>query len=1711
MKRVFLLPGFAIALGWSPRLGAQADPNETLYVITHIIKTSDSAWTPEEIADTFRRGNELWARYGRIQFIAWPQRILTPGDPEIDDERPRPLWAEFVPRGVVFLDQLGIVTQRGIQESIITDPKLRHIIFAHECGHFFGLSHTNGDDPYGRRTIMQSPLPVGELRPDYDPTPLEYIAPEQVQRARSTLLGADWVVWYRASQLPEQYRNLTPGFVPTGVNAPPTVQITYPTEGQTVSGNVTIAANASDDGGAPTVRFFVDNTLLGEDSTAPYEMPWNTADTNNGSHTIAVEAVDSAGQTARATVTVTVNNADAPPAVRITSPANGSTVSGAVQLSADATDDRPGVSVQFLVNGSVLANDASAPFQATWDTSSLPNGSYTIAAVARDSAGQTAQDQIAVTVDNGSPDSPPTVELTAPASGATISGTVTISARATDDRPGVNVSFFVGAGLVGQDASEPFSVTWDSTTVANGSYTIRAEARDSAGQTASSQITVTVDNPVSDEPPTVRINSPTDGATVNGTITVSATASDDRPGVAVSFFVDGSLLSTDSSAPFTAAWDTTSAGNNTRHTIRAEARDSAGQTASDQVTVTVNQGGVPPGTPPSLRLLSQTRLGSRATGVGRNGDLAIVAANPNVYLVDVSNPTAPRITATISDPDCIACQDAHGQGRYIYLSFEQSRNNTAMAIYDVSNPSAPVRVGVYQDPNLPTAHTLYVSGSRAYLNNYHLLSAGGGRMGIIDISDPTNPRRLGTFPPSGSNAVHDSTVIGNRAYVAAWNFGWYILDVTDPAAIRQIGRTADSARASHNVWPSSDGRFMFTTQEFVDAEVRSWDISDPLNIRQVGRFRAGAGLMPHNVEVEGNYAYIAYYQAGIVVADVSDPANMREVRRYDTHPADAPSGDSDYQGAWDVHPFGNTILVTDTDGGLFVFEKYGTVTPPPDQPPAVRITNPPPDSTVRGTVLIVADATDDRGPPSVRFSVGNSTLATVTAPPYQIEWNTANVSNGTYTISATATDSAGQVSQAQVSVTVANAVDARPTVRITSPVDGATVQGVVTLAADATDDNPGLSVTFSVGGSAVAILSAPPFSTTWDSTAFPDGTYTVRAVATDSSGQSAAAQISITVRNAPAPVDQPPTVRLTAPSAGATLRGTVTVSAEATDDNPGVSVTFSVNGNVIGTASSAPYSISWDTTGTANGTYTLAAEARDRAGQTARDRISITVDNPATDSPPTVRVTAPAAGSTVSGWVTISADADDDQGVAGVDFYVDGNFLGGDTSRPYSVQWNTSSASNASHTIRAEARDTAGQTASDRVTVTVNNAPAPVTTATIEARDAGHSWQGDNRFYFPREEFRSGSDGQGRLLTGMILFSLQGAVPPGATVTRVELEMTGSSGNWALPQNVTWSCDLLGDETASRWNTLTHDAIQAAAAIGRFTPTLSRSDVDRNVTNRLALDTSFPAGNSIAVRVNGPVTNRFSYFSWWGPSTATAASRPRIRISYRDSAPSVAITQPSDGSSVFLGAMVPVAARQVQIAVEASDDVGIAYVDLFAGNAKIARLTSAPYQCTWDTSRLPTSKVTLKAVACDTSGQKAAHAIQVLVDREAPRMAVQTPPDGSPVSGNVTVRVRARDNGRLDRVDIAIDDRPIESTPAGMFDGEIDTTQLANGVHVLRITAWDSVGNKTETSCRLRVYNATEEDRERWRQAAARGGLGSGCRKNGGGGGVLIRIRIVAR
>jgi hypothetical protein len=149
-----------------------------------------------------------------------------------------------------------------------------------------------------------------------------------------------------------------------------------------------------------------------------------------------------------------------------------------------------------------------------------------------------------------------------------------------------------------------------------------------------------------------------------------------------------------------------------------------------------------------------------------------------------------------------------------------------------------------------------------------------------------------------------------------------------------------------------------------------------------------------------------------------------------------------------------------------------------------------------------------------------------------------------------------------------------------------------------------------------------------------------------------------------------------------------------------------------------------NTTTTAAGQAATLNDTAPTSDQWNLAAVEITPGSPALDrEPPTVMITNPTPGQTVSGIVTVAATAQDNVAVASVQFFLDGQPLGtAATTSPYATSWDTTTASAGTHTLFAQAKDTTGNTGtSATITVTVQNPAPPMTCFVLQAQVSAHA------------------------------------------------------------------------------------------------------------------------------------------------------------------------------------------------------------------------------------------------------------------------------------------------------------------------------------------------------------------------------------------------------
>ncbi|HEY8208327.1 MAG TPA: Ig-like domain-containing protein [Myxococcaceae bacterium] len=369
-----------------------------------------------------------------------------------------------------------------------------------------------------------------------------------------------------------------------------------------------------------------------------------------------------------------------------------------------------------------------------------------------------------------------------------------------------------------------------------------------------------------------------------------------------------------------------------------------------------------------------------------------------------------------------------------------------------------------------------------------------------------------------------------------------------------------------------------------------------------------------------------------------------------------------------------------------------TLTAPDTTPPTTSVTAPAAGATVSGNVTISASASDNVGVTNVEFYVDGALVGSDASAPYSITWNSTTVGNGSHSITSKAYDAAGNSgTSAAVGVTVSNTSS--------NAVYDATLKAPKCAAVSSSCDT-GASLVLGRG-----TLGPEPSQPNTINNSCADGTS-----GTFHSDES---------------VDQVTVTSLGGNfAAGVQVRVDVKVWAYSTFSSDALDVYYTANANapswtLVGTVAptvagaqtlSVTYTLPSGTLQAvrAQFRYSGSAAACSTGSYDDHDDLIFAVGGSSDTTPPTASVTAPTAGSTVSGNVTVSANASDNVGVTSVEFYVDGTTLiGTDTTAPYSVTWNSTTVANGSHTLTAKAYDAAGNSAtSSGVTVTVNNTSA---------------------------------------------------------------------------------------------------------------------------------------------------------------------------------------------------------------------------------------------------------------------------------------------------------------------------------------------------------------------------------------------------------------------
>jgi len=280
-----------------------------------------------------------------------------------------------------------------------------------------------------------------------------------------------------------------------------------------------------------------------------------------------------------------------------------------------------------------------------------------------------------------------------------------------------------------------------------------------------------------------------------------------------------------------------------------------------------------------------------------------------LFIIDISNPTAPEIIGKFIKPDYTTMDPAyHNLVLRPPYAFCMNYDVGTIDIVDISDPANPQLAGTYQaNPEVIGAD---ISGD-------YLVVGALDEVEIIDISDPTNPQHVGAsvHSPPGEVLYGRIGIFGNHIY-ACRGAVLDIIDMTDPAEPNFVGIYSNDATEFYDIeiyenyavlTGSNGGRWSPSSVIILDLSdpdhpaklgqidsdqgmigltvdndkvytcgdgIAVIDISSPESPLVAGNFLGG---QPHGIVISGDYAYCGTGYDSLIIMDISDPSRLSRV------------------------------------------------------------------------------------------------------------------------------------------------------------------------------------------------------------------------------------------------------------------------------------------------------------------------------------------------------------------------------------------------------------------------------------------------------------------------------------------------------------------------------------------------------------------------------------------------------------------------------------------------------------------------------------------------------------------------------------------------------------------------------------------------------------------------------------------------------------------
>jgi chitodextrinase len=724
------------------------------------------------------------------------------------------------------------------------------------------------------------------------------------------------------------------------------------------------------------------------------------------------------------------------------------------------------------------------------------------------------------------------------------------------------------AWLTCSPASGTGSGTVTYSVAANTTTSVRTGTLTIAGQT----FTVTQAAAADATPPVATLSSPTSGATLTGTATFTASASDNMGVARVEFWCDGSvLLGTVTTAPYNLTYNTAGLPNGTR-TFACKAYDTANNsTMSAAVSATVNNvtpdttaPSVPSGVTATAVSSSQINLSwVAATDTGGSG-----LSGYKVYL------NGNQVGATATTGYSATGLSASTTYSYTVAAYDGVGNTSAQStVASATTPAAPDTTA----PSVPAGVTASaVSSSQINLSWSAATDTGGS--GLSGYKIFRNGSQIGTTA---------TTAYSSTGLSASTTYSYTV------AAYDGVGNTSAQSTAASATTPAAADTTAPSVPPGVTASAVS---SSQINLSwSAATDTGGSGLSGYKIFRNGvdigTTTTTSYSNTGLAAS----AGYCYAVAAYDN------AGNTSAQSA---QPCATTQAAPDTTA--------------PSVPAGLNAAA----ASTSQITLSWSASTDTGGSGLAGYKVylNGVQIGTTTATTYS---STGLSASTTYSYTVAAYDNSANTSaqSAAASATTSAAPDT------TAP---SVPAGLTATAASSSQINLTWSAATDTGGSGLAgykvFRSGTQIATTTTTSYSNTGlaastTYSYTVAAYDGAGNTSPQSASASATTQAAADTVPPTVTLMSPTSGATLTGSTTLSASASDNVSVSRVEFYCDGTLLmGTATTAPYNLSYNTTSLPDGSRSFTCKAYDAAGNsTASAAVSATVSNSTVAPGPWVR------------------------------------------------------------------------------------------------------------------------------------------------------------------------------------------------------------------------------------------------------------------------------------------------------------------------------------------------------------------------------------------------------------------------------------------------------------------------------------------------------------